>query len=274
VKTERATLTPEGRSRALEVLGVDELPPKTTWDKVRKTYLAARALGLPTPEGDVAKRFAGVVGFKAALLKAHFGLPLATYPKKVEEAIDALAWTLLGFAPGRKFDVRSVQAALIRRALGEAPGLGPRPDPKAEAAKLLAKELGARPSGKDELRLAVLRRWIDGPPIAPEATAPEPIPAPSLDLDRFARRVREAAQASPSGRFGAGKVFVIHVWRALESDPEFAGMGLDGFKRRLAEANNARIELARADLVEAMDPEDVRLSEVPYLGATFHFIRL
>ena len=35
-------------------------------------------------------------------------------------------------------------------------------------------------------------------------------------------------------------------------------MGLDGFKQRLAEANNARrLDLSRADMVEAMDPDDV-----------------
>jgi hypothetical protein len=87
--------------------------------------------------------------------------------------------------------------------------------------------------------------------------------------------VVEAARSSPSGRFGVDKVFVVHVWRALERDPAFATIGLEGFKRRLAEANNARLlDLGRADMVEAMDPDDVRLSEIPYLGATFHFVRV
>ncbi len=40
-------------------------------------------------------------------------------------------------------------------------------------------------------------------------------------------------------------------------------------------ANNARLlDLSRADLVQAMDPDDVRLSEVNYLNATFHFVRI
>ena len=52
-------------------------------------------------------------------------------------------------------------------------------------------------------------------------------------------------------------------------------MDFPAFKQRLAEANNARLlDLSRADLVQAMDPEDVRLSEVAYLNATFHFIRI
>ncbi len=52
-------------------------------------------------------------------------------------------------------------------------------------------------------------------------------------------------------------------------------MDLPAFKQRLAEANNARLlDLSRADLVQAMDPDDVRLSEVTYLNAAFHFIRI
>lgn len=91
----------------------------------------------------------------------------------------------------------------------------------------------------------------------------------------MAERVKAAARDCPSGRYGDRKVFIAHVWDRLRSDPDFAGMGLDGFKRALAEANNLRlIDLARADLIQAMDPEEVRRSEVHYLGATFHFVRI
>jgi hypothetical protein len=70
-------------------------------------------------------------------------------------------------------------------------------------------------------------------------------------------------------------VFVSHVFRTLSVDPRFAAMGLDGFKQRLAEANNARrLDLSRADMVEAMNPDDVAQSRVAYLGAEFHFIRI
>jgi hypothetical protein len=44
---------------------------------------------------------------------------------------------------------------------------------------------------------------------------------------------------------------------------------------RLVEANHAGLlHLSRADLVQAMDPADVRESEASYLGAPFHFIRI
>jgi hypothetical protein len=96
-----------------------------------------------------------------------------------------------------------------------------------------------------------------------------------MPLEEFARRVVQAARDCREGRFGDNKVFIFHVWNCLDSDPAFAGMGLDRFKARLAEANQARaLDLSRADLVEAMDPEDVRASETAHLGARYHFIRL
>lgn len=284
-KTERGALTAEGRQRALEAIGLDHLPPKTTWDKVKKTYLAARALGLPTPTGPAAKNFGGVPGFKAALLKSRFDLPLGDFPA-LQDSLDALAWTLLGFDPGPKFTAKAVQSALIFRELGEPLKLGPKVDPKQEVNKLLAREVAARRSDAEELRLAALRHWVDGDSVAPESTPAEIGTQPSppstgseestaLDLPAFAQLAIEAARASSSGRFGDDKVFVAHVWSALRDNPAIAVMGLDGFKRRLAEANNARLlDLSRADMVEAMDQDDVTLSEVAYLGATFHFIRI
>ena len=50
-------------------------------------------------------------------------------------------------------------------------------------------------------------------------------------------------------------------------------MELDGFKQRLAEATNARrLDLSRADMIEAMDPNDVALLKVSYPAAEFHFV--
>ena len=46
-------------------------------------------------------------------------------------------------------------------------------------------------------------------------------------------------------------------------------------KRRLVEAHrNGLLELSRADLVQAMDPVDVRESETPSPNDTAHFIRI
>jgi hypothetical protein len=70
-------------------------------------------------------------------------------------------------------------------------------------------------------------------------------------------------------------VFIAHVWKLLQSEPDFAGMELDGFKQLLVVANNARLlDLGRADLVQVLDPDDVRSSEVCYLNTAFHFVRI
>ena len=50
-------------------------------------------------------------------------------------------------------------------------------------------------------------------------------------------------------------------------------MDLPSFKRQLLDANRARlVKLSRADLVQLMEPEDVKESEISYLNAEFHFL--
>ena len=320
----KVALTAEGRRRALEFLGVDRLKPKTTWNVLRKTYLPACALGLPASTEAQFKAMNSEPAFRAVLLKRQYGLPTADIPK-LDDAIDALAWKLIGFeGETRKFTLPNVKAAVLNRELGD----GRAADFKKAANRLVAQKAGAKRDDPKELRDAVVRDWIDGrtalriaagdaraaggaiepdhpghpagmepepvdhPPEAPHALslydpatpqAPatvEPADATTreagpVDLARFAERVKAAARACQTGRYGDNKVFIAHVWRTLQSDPDFAWMDLDAFKERLAMANNARLlDLSRADLVQAMDPDAVRLSEVHYLNATFHFVRI
>ena len=173
-----------------------------------------------------------------------------------------------------KVTLETVQAALFRRALGDDPK--PPVAPKQALDRLLAGTVGteAAPLNIKELRDEVVRRWLDhglGGAAAPAV----PSPFSALDLAEFADHVQATARACKTGRYGDNKVFIVHVWRALQNDPAFHGGDFPAFKGRLAEANNARLlNLARADLVQAMDPEDVHLSEVAYMNASFHFIRI
>jgi len=70
---------------------------------------------------------------------------------------------------------------------------------------------------------------------------------------------------------GAHGVFISHVIERLQqagydADP-------DAVKADLVRLHRAgHITLTRADLVEAMKPEDVEASETRYLNAQFHFI--
>ncbi|MGZ3390761.1 MAG: hypothetical protein ACXVCF_14360 [Isosphaeraceae bacterium] len=257
-------LTPEGRQTVLASLNVSQLPakPKPTWPVLKKSLLLARSLGLPAP----GQGFSKGQGFKAAVLRQKFGLPLGDYPDLKSVKLE-LTRKLLGMGPKEKITLETVQAAIFGRELGEN-----RPaDPKKVLDRLVSRQVGARRDDEKELRDAVLRGWISGSVDQPDR---RPSISPS-GLADFVQKVRAAAEECASGRFGDNKVFIIHVWRALQNDPDFRGMDLPAFKQRLAEANNARLlDLSRADLVQAMDPDDVRLSEVTYLNAAFHFIRI
>jgi hypothetical protein len=286
----KITLTADGRQRALDILGVAALKPKINWGVLRKTYLPASVLGLPASTDARFKAMASEPVFRAVLLKQQYDLPTAEIPK-LDDAIDALAWKLIGFeGETRKFTVTNVKTAVLNRELGD----GRATDLKKAASRLVARGAGARRDDPKELRDAVLRDWIDrytAPPLvggdargaedgaSSHSTPTLPFGAPSPieeeGLAAFAGRVKAAARDCPTGRYGDNKVFIAHVWRMLRSDPDFAGIGLDTFKDRLGEANNARLlDLGRADLIQAMDPDDVRLSELQYLNATFHFVRI
>jgi hypothetical protein len=273
-------LTALGRRCGLDFLGVAQLKPKTTWAVLRKTYLPARAVALPAASDALFKALSSEPGFQAVLLKQQFGLATALIPKP-DEATDALAWKLIGFeSEGLKFNPKNVKTALFNRALGD----GGTADFKKAVTRLLAKRIGARRDDPKELRDAILRIWINQEEsgLAPADTVEIPYESPShspappiLDLPSFAEQVKSTARDCATGRFGDNKVFISHVWKALQADPAVRTMELAAFKERLAEANNARlIDLSRADLVQAMDPDDVRQSEVHYLNATFHFIRI
>ncbi len=83
------------------------------------------------------------------------------------------------------------------------------------------------------------------------------------------------AEGKARGRMGDRKVFISALWRQLATHPLFRDMTIEEFKRRLYEAHRGRrLVLARADLVAAMDPQEVAESEYDVGGraATFHFV--
>jgi hypothetical protein len=269
VKGKRAipplVLTDLGRRQTLALLNVSQLPakPKPTWANLKKSLLLARALGLACPSAALARDD----NLRAVLLKLHYELPLDKLPS-LKHAMASWVRKALSMGEQEKVTLESVQAALLRREAGEDRPLSS----KRAIDRLLARRLQAGRDDCKELRDAILRRWIDR---SQGEGVPGPAPAPPPDLRSFARRVQEASRTCPTGRYGDSKIFIIHVWRSLQTDLESHGMDLVTFKERLAQANNARLlNLSRADLVQAMDAEDVRLSEVTYLNATFHFIRL
>jgi len=88
----------------------------------------------------------------------------------------------------------------------------------------------------------------------------------------FALLVRAVSTALPAvGRFGDRKVFTAAVHAALGGEDTIS---TDAFNSRLVAAMRAgQLELARADLVAAMDPDLVAASEVDLgSGVTYHVV--
>lgn len=134
-----------------------------------------------------------------------------------------------------------------------------------------------------KLRLSVFakRRGRSAESVAEEAIAAHLRSAPEgtedrLSLAKFAASVQEAANSSAEGqRFGDNKVFISEVARNLQ----IPRGDLRAFKRRLLQAREAGLlGLARADLVEAMDPRQVDDSETVddfgYGSEQYHFVRI
>ncbi len=105
----------------------------------RKTYLPASVLGLPASSDARFKAMGSDPIFKAVLLKRQYNLPTAEVPK-LDDAIDALAWKLIGFeGETRKFNVTNVKTAVLNRELGD----GRATDFKKAASRLVARDCGA-----------------------------------------------------------------------------------------------------------------------------------
>lgn len=264
-------LTDSGRAQALGFLGMESLPSRLNWKIIRDRYLVPKALGVPANDPDTRKRITDGEGLGAYLVETHYALPAGS-GKTLPQALAALVCKELVLPLEKK--LAAVPAAVLSRILGSMDRLSMKDIQK----QLPRKVVGARKGGADGLREAVLQRWVDGAsddqPEVTSATA-ESSESGAFDLAAFAATVRAAARDCPTGRFGDNKVFINHVWRHLRNERSFPALDLTAFKDHLAEANHAGLlRLERADLVQAMDPGDVRESETSYLNAIFHFVLL
>jgi hypothetical protein len=272
-------LTDAGRARALQFLGVGELPPRSSWGTIQAKFLAPKALGLSPADADALRRYCREDNLAALLLTRRFCLALGPNAG-LGAALEALACRELGFPESTTWN--EVKGLALARLIHSDEPL----DEKRLKKALPRVLLGARTGGVRGLRGVLLDGWADGGQPAssaqptrqgrPEEEKPQKQAEPAeFDLPAFARTVRAAARDCPAGRFGDNKVFIAHVWRRLRDEPGFPPMDLPAFKQRLTEANNAGLlTLSRADLVQVMDPEDVRESQTRYLNAEFHFVLL
>lgn len=258
-------LTGPGRQQALKFLRVDS-PKGLTWKRVKQQHLLAKGLDLPGSKSALA-RLADADGVRALVLKRAHEVEGPETPT-LAQVRDRLLWRQLGVETDEPFTLRAVQAHLLGKLLDQEVR-----DPKRGVEQLAARAVGAARVDAEVVRMAALREWVLSEEDARAPTSrPEPVESAPSDTASFARRVLDAAKSvPPTGRFGDNKVFISHVWKALQ--PEWADR--PAFNEALLEANRAhQLSLGRADLLAAMNPRDITESEVRTAGATFHFVVL
>ncbi len=230
------------------------LGPKRTWKQLSERVFPALGLGLePSDEKAIAK-LTGRDEWTAAIAGRALGLWTAGPAPSLSVLCDAYAWQSLGL-PGRaKRCPPEVRALFIQRELRSDPG-----PPDRLLRLFVARELEAARPELRVLRDALVRDWLRGKVIGATST--------------FAEDVRRAARTAQHGVFGGRKVFISAVWDELRRGARWSSLSLPELKRRLLDAQRTgSLELARADLVAAMDPRLVADSETLADGASFHFI--
>ncbi|WP_375757137.1 hypothetical protein [Corallococcus exercitus] len=257
-------LTGPGRQQALKFLRV-ESPKGLTWKRVKQQHLLAKGLGLPGSKPALG-RLSDADGVRALVLKRAHKVAGPETPT-LAQVRDRLLWRQLGVETEEAFSLRAVQAHLLGKLLEQEVS-----DPKRGVEQLAARAVGASRVDAEVVRLAALREWVlaEAAPVQPGTSAEAArVEAPPSDTASFARRVLAVARALPTGRFGDNKVFISHVWKAMQ--PEWSSR--DAFDSALLSANRQRhLSLSRADVTSAMSASDVNESEVRAYGATFHFV--
>jgi hypothetical protein len=259
--TERPlALTDEGRARVLGLLRMDRPPIARNWADFKQKYLPR--LLLP----DARER---IDPLHAVLARA---LGVALPPKAtLARVIDAWLAERLELAT-RPFTLSSLRAELLGRELG-VPFRAKRS--LEETARIgAARSANSAKADAQSLIAALTAEWLHRDVPAPGAPVSAPSPA-TTDSRIVVSKVKSVLGRPELRRFGPHKVFIASLWDVLASDPEIQGLGQDGFKQALVEAHRqGQLELARADLVSAMDPADVADSEVLHLNATSHFVHV
>jgi hypothetical protein len=255
-------LTDAGRQRAVEFLGLSELPPRTTWATALAKYVFPKAMGL-SPEAAAKLRKSEQL--EAFVLKRKYGLPSAA-GSSLSQVLEAIACKELGFPE------EATLAGLLRTVLSRLVGSKERLTKDQLRKQLPRFETGLVKGTAEEARRVLVRDWLAGaatPPLREKPAQAEP-----FDLVAFASTVRAIAADSPAeDRFHDNKIFIAPLWKRSQQEPNFPRMTLAEFKQRLIEANGQHLlHLSRADLVQAMDPRLVAESETVYLNATFHFV--
>ncbi len=225
---------------------------KRSWKQLAERVFPALGLGLSADDKTLS-RLTGRDEWTAAIAGRALGLWATGPSPSLSTLCDAYAWRCLDL-PGRpKRCPPEVRSLFFQRELQSDPG------PPNRLLRLFAtRELEAARPELRVLRDALVRNWLLGK---------------TLGAVTFTEDVRRAARSTHHGVFGHRKVFISAVWDELRRAGRWSTLTIADFKSRLLAAQRAGgLELARADLVAAMDPRLVADSETLTDGASFHFI--
>ncbi len=269
-----------GYQRALLYLGVAEVPGNMTWQTLRNSYLMAKVYGLDAESSEARKQLQDINKLKGCVINHAYALDLPGEPT-LRQSIHALLWQKMGVATDVEFNEKNVIRHLLELDLDERSPL----DAKSLRDVVVKKEIKAHSHRGYEIRQRILQQLVGKPSDKDQTTAKIHQITANLsesevvdevpDIEAFAEQVQQAAQTSETGWFGERKVFISHIWRNMQKNAGYPKIDFPKFKRLLTDANKQELlTLSRADLVAAMDANDVAESETQHLNATFHFVNI
>jgi hypothetical protein len=302
---QRRTLTDQGVRTLRAAFDLDKTP---LWKDIHNTHLLARALGLEPGSQDATTATKDATTIASIVVRNQYKVarPSEIADKMIADALGLppgpITLTRLrahmlakeaGVTPGLTpkqimvklaakvigqpcTDKKTMRQALIRRWVYEASGGSQVVDSPRATGTQGVLELPGKPTPTPvKPTVQATKPIIMQPPVKPPVPAPvSPTPQPVRGADTLLNLVREAIpRVGADGRFGAEKVFVSAIWRRIEHDTRLPNLSFDRFKTWLVTANRDQLlDLARADVVGAMDPKLVAESAIEDLGATFHFV--
>jgi hypothetical protein len=240
----------------------------STWKQLCDRVLPALGLGIGPADLKTHSRLSSRDAWAAAIVSRALGLWTHGAPPTMPALCDQFAWQRLGLVGKAKRLPAEVRALCLQRELATTPA------PVDRLLRLLAaRELATPRTELRSLRDALVRRWLEVQPLgaaAPRVAAPGADPAVARE---FVSDLRLAVANVRHGSFGDRKVFISAAWSELRTASGWADISLQDFKAQLLHAHRAgQVALARADLVGAMDAQQVALSETLAEGASFHFV--
>lgn len=268
-------LTEKGEEQVLRFLGLRKRSIRLQWRTVKTKYLPAIALGISPGSDEFKSRYKDIDNLRGEILRQKHNLNIPVFPT-LTQATDAWIWKQLGIQTDKPFSKTTLLQELINWELK----LRIQGKIKTIIKPLCQQAVDARNSTAQELQAALIRSLIDGSVVPKSETLPIeekflPREDKKFNIEQFAKDVIECASQTSTGWFGEDKIFISHIWQRFKQQPEYANMEETDFKTHLTEANHqGSLSLAQADMIDAMNSDDVRESETRYLNSRFHFLRI